>query len=184
VIRHADAPLPLRCRPGLSEAEDREPVTTAVATLAVARHRRAGGCCRRTPTRPGGYWIPAFAGMTAVEVAMRSHHTSAEGANGSRLCAARGRDDVPKEGHGLALIHRGHPGQGAAATRRPLAARAVARARKTSPCVLPDGAPAPSRDRRAGSPLAHATERARKRRGSPVPDLRPSASSGKTLKGG
>ncbi len=34
--------------------------------------RKAAGCRFRTTTRPGGFWIPAFAGMTAVEEATPS----------------------------------------------------------------------------------------------------------------
>jgi len=35
------------------------------------RRCQAGSSCLRTPTRPGGYWTPACAGVTAEEVAVR-----------------------------------------------------------------------------------------------------------------
>jgi len=123
-----------RCRPGFGKAEDREPVTTAVATLAVARHRRAGGCCRRTPTRPGGYWTPACAGVTTVEVAMRSRPAPAEGANGSRFCAALDRDDPREGGTALHPLCR-HPGQGAAGEPGPIGCQSGCEGARAAPCT-------------------------------------------------
>ena len=58
--------------------------------------RREAGANTQTP---GGYWIPAFAGMTAVGVAAPIRLTPAEGANGSRLSGfACGRDDLGEGG--------------------------------------------------------------------------------------
>ena len=131
---------------------------------------------------PGGYWIPAFAGMTAVGVAAPIRLTPAEGANGSRLSGfASGRDDLRGGGKASHPFCR-HAGQGAAATRCPLAARAAARTHRRGAHPLFARHPArkpllassrTARQRRAGigepGRMRCAPERCQDRRGSPVP---------------
>ena len=73
--------------------------------------RTAGGGQLCATICPGGYWIPAFAGMTAGGGVGASRLTPAEGTPGSRLSGfACGRDDLRERGTTSHPLGR-HPGQ-------------------------------------------------------------------------
>ena len=113
--------------------------------LSVAASAPPRGPCLRNPTHSSGYWTPAYAGVTAEEVAIQSRLTPAEVANGSRLSGfACGRDDLREEETPSHPLCR-HPGRAQAQSRGLLASRAVATALRLSPYLPAPPSPSSSR---------------------------------------
>ncbi len=83
----------------------------------------------RKSTRPGGYWIPAFAGMTGMGEATPPRLTAARVASGPRI--SRCSSGVTSCGCRETLHPSGrHPGRASAQSRGLLVSRAVAGARR------------------------------------------------------